>query len=157
MPTLHMICGLPGSGKSTLALKLEKELPAIRFTPDEWMLQVVGNAYDEAARASIEAIQTELAFKLLGFGVDVTLENGFWARSERDAIREKPRSFGANVQLYFVDARPSTLVARIVARNAKAPSGFQIPPENLALWARVFETPTSDEQPTIVSQWEGGA
>jgi predicted kinase len=152
MPTLHIICGLPGSGKSTLALKLEKELPAIRFTPDEWMLRLVGNIYDEAARASVEAIPTELAFKLLGLGVDAILENGFWSRSERDAIRNRAQSSGADVQLYFMNAQPSTLRARILARNAHAPSGFQIPPEDLDLWVGDFEAPTSDEQPIIVAQ-----
>ena len=35
MSTAHLIHGYIGAGKTTLARTLERELPAIRFTPDE--------------------------------------------------------------------------------------------------------------------------
>ena len=35
MATLHLVCGLSGSGKSTLARQIERDLPALRLTPDE--------------------------------------------------------------------------------------------------------------------------
>ena len=37
-PTIHMMFGFIGSGKSTFARKLESELRAARFSPDEWMV-----------------------------------------------------------------------------------------------------------------------
>ena len=43
MPTVHMIHGYLGAGKTTLALKMEQELPAIRFTHDEWMTRMYGD------------------------------------------------------------------------------------------------------------------
>ena len=42
MTTLHLMCGLPCSGKTTAAKKLEKELNALRLTPDEWHTRLFG-------------------------------------------------------------------------------------------------------------------
>jgi predicted kinase len=39
MPTVHMIAGLIGSGKSTFARRLERELPALRISLDEWIVE----------------------------------------------------------------------------------------------------------------------
>jgi predicted kinase len=84
MPTLHLMVGLPCSGKTTLAKKLQQELPAMRLTPDEWMARVVGDGYDEAKRAIVEAMLWEIAAQGLQLGINVILDYGFWARVERD-------------------------------------------------------------------------
>ncbi|MEM6338151.1 MAG: AAA family ATPase [Bacteroidota bacterium] len=47
-PTLVIICGLPGAGKTTHARRLERELDAVRFGPDEWMEALGMDLYDEA-------------------------------------------------------------------------------------------------------------
>lgn len=95
MPTLHLICGLPGSGKSKLAKELEKEHPALRLTPDEWMARIVGDGYNEEKRAVIEAVQWEIAQRALRLGIDVILESGFWSRKEREEFRAKAKELGA--------------------------------------------------------------
>ncbi|MEK7765765.1 MAG: AAA family ATPase, partial [bacterium] len=46
-PRLIIVCGLPGSGKTTLAKRLEGQLGAIRFAPDEWMEALSIDLYDE--------------------------------------------------------------------------------------------------------------
>jgi hypothetical protein len=38
MATAHLLNGYLGVGKTTLARRLEHELPAVRFTHDEWMI-----------------------------------------------------------------------------------------------------------------------
>jgi predicted kinase len=38
---LHIICGFVGAGKTTLAKKLEKQYKAIRFSTDEWMIELL--------------------------------------------------------------------------------------------------------------------
>ena len=44
MATLFLICGLPGAGKTTLAKQLERERPALRLTPDEWIAPLLADA-----------------------------------------------------------------------------------------------------------------
>jgi hypothetical protein len=70
MPVLHLMCGLPCSGKTTLARSLERDLGALRLCPDEWMTRIVGDGRDEAKRATVEAVQWEVAARALTLGLD---------------------------------------------------------------------------------------
>jgi predicted kinase len=38
-PRVHLLAGLNGAGKTTFARQLEADLPAVRFTLDEWPRQ----------------------------------------------------------------------------------------------------------------------
>src|SRR4051794_37583246 len=100
-PTLVVICGLPGSGKTTHARVLERELPAVRFCPDEWMRALGISLHDEARRDRVEQFQWTLAKRLLSLGQSVLIEWGTWGRSERDRLREEARALGARVELHY--------------------------------------------------------
>lgn len=65
-----MICGLPGSGKSTLAAKLEGELPALLFTPDEWIHRMNEDGHNKGKRKLVEELQWRVALKVLSLGVE---------------------------------------------------------------------------------------
>jgi predicted kinase len=146
MPLLHLICGLPGSGKTTLARRLERDLPALRLAPDEWMARIIGNGYDEAKRAAVESVQWEIAARALSLGVDVILENGFWSRSERDDFRARAAALGAGTKVHFLDVQRDELLRRLALRNAEAaPDTFHVTEAQLDLWSSWFEPPTSDE------------
>ena len=146
MPTLHLMVGLPGSGKTTLAKKLEQELPAMRLTPDEWMARVVGDGYDEAKRAVVEAMLWDIAAQGLRLGINVILDFGFWSRVEREDYRALAAKLGADAKVHFLDVRSVALVQRLHARNAAIPSEtFHIEPTDLEAWSEMFEPPTSDE------------
>ena len=146
MPVLHMICGLPGSGKTTLARRLEAEGDAVRLTPDEWMARIVGDGFDEERRAAVEAIQWELAQRLLALGVDVILESGFWSRHERDAVRDRADELGASVELHYLDVSIEELKERLADRNGRLPaSSFRIEPSLIDGWAATFEPLEPDE------------
>jgi predicted kinase len=148
MATLFMICGLPGSGKSTLARQLADEHRALRLAPDEWMARIVGDGYDEHKRTAIEAIQWELAQRVLVLGVDVILENGFWSRAERDEYRARAAELGVAVRLYYLEVSRAELVRRLATRNeALPPATFRVEPEQLDAWMRSFEPPALDEEP----------
>jgi len=43
MATAHLIDGFLGAGKTTFARQLERDLPGIRFTHDEWMARLYGD------------------------------------------------------------------------------------------------------------------
>lgn len=146
MSTLHLICGLPLSGKSTLAKELERKRPALRLTPDEWMMRIVGNGYAEDKRAIIETIQWEIAQQVLRLGIDVILESGFWSRKERDAFRTKAKTLGATTKLHFLDVSRDELLSRLKKRNEDLPPHtFHIQESDLDQWFTKFEVPAPDE------------
>ncbi len=146
MSILHLICGLPGSSKTTLARRLERDLPALRLAPDEWMARIVGDGYDEAKRAAVEAVQWGIAARALSLGVDVILENGFWSRSERDDFRARAAALGADTRLHFLDVLRDELLKRLALRNAAVPpDAFRVDEAQLDLWSRLFEPPTPNK------------
>jgi predicted kinase len=143
-----MLCGLPGSGKSTLALKLEAQHNALRLLPDEWIARLGLNERDIALRANIEAVQLDIAAKVLAQGGDVVLEAGFWYRHERDVGKALAAANGAEARLIYLDVPPDELKRRLVARNAALPANtFRVQPGELDEWIGAFEAPTADEGP----------
>lgn len=145
MSTLHLICGLPGSGKSTLAHKLEEERAGVRLSPDDWMLALGFELYDEPARDRVEQLQWALAQRMLATGSSVILENGFWSKQERDVYRSTAAALGAETRLHYLDVPIDELKRRIIARNRVLPAEAQVNPDDLSAWSTMFEPPTDDE------------
>src|SRR5437879_6873155 len=141
-PRLIIVCGLPASGKTTLAKALESRLPAVRFSPDEWMGALSLNLYDEERRGRIEALQWKLGQELLALGLTVIIEWGTWGRSERDTLRVGARALGAAVELHYLSAPADVLLERIQRRGRENP-----PIDRVALsrWCEIFQAPTPEE------------
>jgi predicted kinase len=148
--TLYLLCGLPGSGKTTRAEELEAAGEGILLNADEWVSRLYPQDAEAAARDErkglVEQVQWNLAERLLGSGISVILDWGVWARSERDHLRQRARTIGAEVQTVFVDAPLEVLHERVARRNLDLPAGtFSISAEELDKWAGLFEAPTEDE------------
>lgn len=141
-PRLIIVCGLPGSGKTTHARQVERKLPAIRFSPDEWMDALQIGIWDSDARERIEKLQWKLAQDLLTLGQNVVIEWGTWARSERDALRTGARALGAAVELHFLDAPVNVLFDRISGRNRESPP---VTLDDMLKWDAMFERPSLEE------------
>jgi predicted kinase len=141
--TLFIVCGLPGAGKTTLAKQIEASLSAVRMSADDWMTALSINLHAEEQRAKIEALQWELARRLLSLGQNVVIEWGAWARSERDTFRAEARALGARVELYFLSAPLEELFARIQQRNMEDPP---IEWKEVQKWADIFEAPAPAER-----------
>ena len=150
MTTLHLMVGLPCSGKTTLARRLERECSALRLTTDEWHTRLFGqdavHREHDARHAVIESLLWDVASRALSLGVDVVLDFGCWARSERDDFRSRAKSLGADFKIHFTCAPEEVLLQRLAERNAQTPHGaFQIPETSLRKWFLVFEPPSQEE------------
>ncbi len=153
MATLFLICGLPGAGKTTLAEQLEASRSALRLCPDEWIARILKNPADtielDRLRDPVESLQWDLAQKALSLGVNVILENGFWARQERTIFQSQAKALEAKVELHFLDVPKDELWNRLNKRNTDRPEGtFIVTKEQLDSWWNSFEPPTADELST---------
>ncbi len=150
MVTLHLMCGLPGAGKTTRARELELEHRAVRLSPDDWISAVLGpdpgdRALD-AARDPTEALQWELAARLLALGIDVILDFGFWSCEERETYRDRAAALGASSVVHFIDTKPELLRERLARRRVDRPaSTYLVSDPQLAEWSALFQRPTPEE------------
>jgi len=138
-----LLCGLPASGKTTLARELAEAYGAVRLNGDEWKLALAIDPFDDDARIRLETQLLALTQRLLTLGTSVILEWGFWARVERDDLREMARSLGAAVELRFLDVPYDELVERVVERTANG--GIPITGSHMARYRVMFQAPTDEE------------
>src|SRR5215204_8050 len=144
---LILICGLPGSGRTTLAKQLAPKVPAVRLSPDEWKHDLGIDYYDEPRRVQLENRLWQLGQELLTLGQSVILEDGFWAREERDELRLRARTLGVAVELHHLEAPVEELWRRLELRNHEArPGAAPIKREDLQKWALQFEAPDAAER-----------
>ncbi|GGK28790.1 hypothetical protein GCM10008955_23140 [Deinococcus malanensis] len=124
---VHALHGFIGSGKSTLARQLERELPALRFSPDEWTRALLGadppeELYRPALAGLLRLFQAQWV-QAACLGTDVVLDYGFWLRRERDELRTLCAGHGLNLRLYRLQVPDEVLWSRVEARNARVSAG----------------------------------
>ena len=143
MTTLHVVVGLPGVGKTTLAKRLEAELPALRLTPDEWMVPLFGEPEAGGRRDDVEGLLIRVALRALALGVDVVLDFGVWSRDERTGLRHLAADVGAATRLHYLPVEPEQQWQRLSARAD--PTSFRIERAAMDHYAGMFEVPSAEE------------
>jgi predicted kinase len=147
-PHIHALHGFIGSGKTTLARRLERELPGMRFSSDEWMVSLYGAdppaelfpVYFSRVMAVLQAQWT----RALELGIPVILDHGFWTRESRDVLRAKAAALGVPLTLYALTLPDAEALRRVQARNAE-PGALYIAEETYRLFRRRFEPAGGDE------------
>jgi predicted kinase len=155
MPVVHLVHGYLGAGKTTFAKRLERELPAVRFSPDEWMVTLHGHDPPAADFAGHLERVLELIHvmwpRVTKVGVDVILDFGFWSRRSRDQVRRLGAEHGATTRLYALGCAEDTARARCQQRNLDLGGSLFISPETFdALRAR-FEPLAADEPHEVIA------
>lgn len=150
MPTAHLIYGYLSVGKTTLARRLELEIPAIRFSHDEWMTRLYGDDppvedFPEFCRRVSELLE-QVWPRCLELGIDVVLDFGCWTRRERDALRAKIATLGAQVRLYRVACSEEEAWRRIEKRNTDLRGSLYIARNTFEVLRHRFEPLGSDEE-----------
>ena len=106
----------------------------------------VNEAEHDARHNLVEAIQWEIASKVLALGVNVILDFGFWGKSEREDFRLRASRLGASSEIHFLNVPEEILFDRLAKRNALLiPNTFQITESMMRSYIAVFQPPTEDE------------
>lgn len=160
MSTAHLVHGFVGVGKTTYAVKLEQDLPALRFSIDEWMIALYGQNPPSDKFAEYHSRTTNLiwnvAIRTLMLGQDVILDFGFWSRKSRDDARKRLRSIGAEAILYCVTCTNETMKTRVLNRTAEMPEhALYIDDSAIATFYERFE-PIDLDEPHILIRTDFG-
>ena len=130
MATAHLIHGFIGAGKTTFARRLERRLPAIRFTHDEWMSRLYGtNPAPEHFAEFFRKISAQILDvwpRCLELGIDVVLDLAFWTRDDRDQARAVAARWGGTARLYRLRCADHVAWQRVQARNLKLDGSLYI-------------------------------
>src|ERR1700760_4751439 len=144
--TLFLIVGLPGAGKTTRARELDAALPALRLTPDEWMIPLFGDSMADGKRFVLEGRLISVALQALRLGASVVLDFGLWGRDERSALRWLARSAGAACQLVYLPVDKPVQLARIAHRQETTPQRtFPMSEAEVDAWREQFQAPDAAE------------
>ncbi len=107
VPRVHAMCGLIAAGKTELAKRLARELPAVRFSRDEWMRRLYDLAHDDPMYVErlppCTALMWDVALDVLRGGVDVVLDWNHWSRQRRLDARRRAEAAGVDLVVHFVD------------------------------------------------------
>ena len=152
MATVHLLCGRPGSGKTTFARELEKTHRAVRYTYDEWMVQLYGRSPEqfEALFNRVSSLIWRIATRNLALGTDVILDKGFWRNRDRENVRQAAAAIGAESKLYFLDAPIDVLRKRILTRSKSDEDALWVNDQAFTEFINRFEPPNDDEDFTLI-------
>ena len=156
-PTVYVLCGFIGAGKTTFARKLEERTGAVRITKDEWLIRLIGNDPTIDGYADLDSkvceFSRDLAFQLVEKGIDVIIDEGFWEKEQRVALRRRIESMGAAEVLYYLDTPIETIRERVARRNTSlTKDSFRISREMLDNYLTYWQPPTEDEGYLLASE-----
>lgn len=154
---IHLLYGLLGSGKPTLARELEQDLPAVRFTLDEWILRLDPELrYDSAEYGSrVEQVKDliwSVAAQVLATGTDVVLDWNSWSRERRRwvTVRALGHPCRPEVCVHWLTTGPEVAAGWLAARAAAgSPHSHAVCATDNEHLATLMEPPEEDEGLTL--------
>ena len=136
--TFHLLAGGVGAGKTTHALALCRELGAMHFSIDDWMVKLFGpdarQSPDQPPQLSWIVERTgrcerhieAMALALGRLGVSSVLDTGLLRADKRRALAQAARTAGYGVKLHFVDVPADERWRRVSARNEQQGETYRV-------------------------------
>ena len=160
MSKLFIIAGNTGAGKTTYSAKLAQQENAYVFCGDEWMKNLFimdlpdPPSYDWALERT-ERIENQIlneSLKLLTRRINVILDIGFFAKSQRERVRDFYHQHGHQAITHYLDVDKETRWARVNARNTQQHDSyqFQVNRETFEFCETIFEPLDKDEKGTVI-------
>jgi predicted kinase len=144
-PTLFVMVGLPAAGKTARAKEIEEASPALRLTPDEWMIPLFAEP-EGGKRETLEGRFIWLATQSLRLGTNVVLDFGVWTKNERSALRFLTQTAGASCELVYMEIDEREQRRRHDKRFTSEPeSTFPMSDDDLRSFREQFEAPDAAE------------
>lgn len=157
MATVKLICGRLCSGKTTYCNKLISEHGGVLLSCDEITLALFDGELGERHDDMVERIKRYLlqkAEELIGNGVDVLLDWGFWRISDREAAREFFSARGIAFELHYLDIPDKLWRERIEKRNYAVERGeasaYYVDEGLMQKFRDMFEPPLPSEIDVVV-------
>ena len=122
-----LLCGRICSGKTTHAQRLREEKNAVVLSCDEITAALFDNDLGDAHDAMTDRIRGYLmdkSLELVGAGVDVILDWGFWNRKTRQALADYYMGHGVPCRWHYIDADDATWQKNIAERNERVSKGL---------------------------------
>jgi predicted kinase len=134
-PAFHLICGSTGAGKTTYSLALTQRLNGVRFSIDEWMVNLFGKDRPEPLPfdwvlervGRCEQQIGRMAAQCAGIGVAVVLDLSFLRAGNRADFAAIAGQAGFPVVLHFLDLPAEERWIRVQARNEKRGKATSLP------------------------------
>ncbi len=158
MSEIIMLCGKVCAGKSFYAENLRKERNVVVLSVDELMLSLfserLGDEHNSVAERC-KAFLLRKAEQIAASGIDVLLDFGFWFRAERDSVRARFETLGADVKMVYIRASDERVLENAKIRNADKAKGndnlsYEADEALLCKCNELFETPSDDECDEII-------
>ena len=153
MSTVHLICGSIGAGKTTYAAALAERTRAVHFSIDAWMANLflsdlptssdVPWALERTARCELQ--MWAVADRILALQLDVVFDLGLSRRDQRDRVRLRVASTGAEMKLHYLDVDRATRQERIRRRNTEGSGAYEVSDAMFDFMESWFEPPADDE------------
>ena len=124
------------------------------YLPDDLLTsKLARNVKNKNGFISNHAI--DIAFKILKFGSDVIIDEGFWVKSQRDDIKKKILQVGAKPIFYYVESSVEKMKERVTNRS-KNPTkdSFEISEEMFNSYLKYWQAPDESEDVIVIRSSE---
>ncbi len=159
MAKVFMMCGKLCSGKSTYAKEISEKYNAVILSVDEITLALFGQGAGEKHDCYVEKTETYLydkSLEIIGSGINVVLDWGFWTAKEREYARKFYSSNDIDYEFHYIDIDSFEWLKRLQKRNRDVlehKSNAYYVDEGLAeKFMTVFEIPSKNEIDVWVSK-----